>query len=342
MKKLILTIALLVYLAAPLVASKNPSAQRLLIAAQRQADLFNNRARSFQLEVDFLAQLNVPTLGHLTLKWESEDRWWSNAVMGGFEQTTVRAGDTLYIFRNADYTPLRVGELTALLQFATMHDSESATKIRHRVENGVAVDCVAVDREHVKEAAHEVCVDTTSHEISSEEWPRGVVNGISHEILRQEWHGAPDMRRRELFSDYFDFGDFRFPHKLQFQEDGINVVTANVSSLQTATFDENLLILPKGLIERRLCTAMKNAVPLKTPDPIYPQPSRKNRIIGDTTVAMTVLTDGSVSDIQLIGRATQALDDATLQTLKNWKFKPAMCGADPIVSDIAVIVSFRL
>jgi TonB family protein len=59
--------------------------------------------------------------------------------------------------------------------------------------------------------------------------------------------------------------------------------------------------------------------------------------------AMTVLTDGSVTDIQLLGKATQSMDDATLQTLKGWRFKPAMCGADPVISDIVVVaVSFRL
>jgi TonB family protein len=45
--------------------------------------------------------------------------------------------------------------------------------------------------------------------------------------------------------------------------------------------------------------------------------------MGDTTVAMTVLTDGSVTDIRLIGTATRSMDDATLQTLTGWKFKPA-------------------
>jgi protein TonB len=87
---------------------------------------------------------------------------------------------------------------------------------------------------------------------------------------------------------------------------------------------------------------MKNAMPLKTPDPLYPKSASKNRLMGDSTVAMTVLTDGSVSDIQLIGRATESMDEATLQTLRSWRFKPAMCGADPVVSDIVVVVSFRL
>ena len=40
--------------------------------------------------------------------------------------------------------------------------------------------------------------------------------------------------------------------------------------------------------------------------------------------------------------AARSMDDATLQTLKSWKFKPAMCGSEPVVSDIAVVVSFRL
>jgi len=50
----------------------------------------------------------------------------------------------------------------------------------------------------------------------------------------------------------------------------------------------------------------------------------------------------SVTDIQLIGSSARSLDDATLQTLRSWRFKPAMCGADPVVSDIEVVVSFRL
>jgi len=68
----------------------------------------------------------------------------------------------------------------------------------------------------------------------------------------------------------------------------------------------------------------------------------ENRLIGDTTVSMTVLADGSVSNIQLVGSADRSMDNAALETLKGWKFKPAMCGAEPVVSDIHVVVSFRL
>jgi TonB family protein len=75
---------------------------------------------------------------------------------------------------------------------------------------------------------------------------------------------------------------------------------------------------------------------------MYPQSARQNRIMGDTKVSMTVLADGSVGDVQLIGASTHSLDEATLQALKGWKFKPAMCGADPVIADIEVVVTFRL
>ena len=292
--------------------------------AEKQSNLFHDQAGPFQLEVDFIAQFNVPTHGHLTLKWKGKDGWWSRVETGGFEQITVQKDDRLYTSRNAGFTPLRVRELLRLLHFAAGHEGQVAKRLRRRIENGVEMDCIEAKPGNAKGGAHEVCI-----------------RSASREILSDEWHEAPDERRRELFSDYFDFGEVRYPRKLQLQEDGITVVIANVISLQTATFDANLLIPPKGAVERQQCSNMKRAIPLKMSVPRYSQFVSQKRIMGDSTVAMTVLTDGSVTDLQLIGKAAQSTDDATLQALKGWRFKAAMCGADPVVSDVVVVVSFR-
>jgi periplasmic protein TonB len=87
---------------------------------------------------------------------------------------------------------------------------------------------------------------------------------------------------------------------------------------------------------------MKRPVPVKTPDPAYPQSASQNKLTGDTTVSMTVLTDGSVTNIQVVGSSAKSMDEATLKTLRTWKFKPAMCGGEPVVYDLEVAVSFRL
>ena len=56
----------------PALAANNPEAQELFVKAEKQANLFHDQARPFQLEIDFLAQFNVPTQGHLTLKWKAK------------------------------------------------------------------------------------------------------------------------------------------------------------------------------------------------------------------------------------------------------------------------------
>lgn len=328
MKKVLRRIALttlLVGILPALLASTNPAAQQLLVTATQQANPFRDQANPLQLDVDFVAQISVPTEGHLTLKREARDRWWRKIVMGDFEQIEIRNGDSLYTSRNIGFTPVRVRELISLLQFAEGSEGLLAKKQKQRVENGIAVTCLQVERENFKSKPHELCV-----------------NSASHEILSDEWQEPPDERRREQYLDYFDFSGHRYPRKLQLVVNGIRVITANVDSLTTTVFDENLLVPPKGAIQRRQCTDMKHAVPVKTPDPMYPRSASENKLMGDTTVAMTVLMDGSVTGIQLIGSAAHSMDDATLQTLKSWRFKPAMCGADAVVSDIEVVVSFRL
>jgi TonB family protein len=324
MKKLIFTTALLVA-AVPLPTGTNPDAQQLLIAAKQQANLVHDNADPFQLDVDFSAQMQVPAQGHLTLKWKAKDQWWRRIIMGDFEQIDIRNGDRLYTTRNASFTPVRIKELFSLVQFAEPADGLRVKKQRHRVENGIQVTCLQIEGEDTFSRRHEICVNPGSREILTDD--------------RQE---PPDERRREQYSEYFDFRTQRYPRKLELFVNGSRVLSAQVNHLKETTFDPTLLVVPRGAIERRQCENMKHAVPVRTPDPPYPVSASQNRLMGDTIVSMTVLTDGSVDNIQLVGSATRAMDDATLQTLKSWRFKPAMCGAEPVVSDIRVVVSFRL
>jgi protein TonB len=81
---------------------------------------------------------------------------------------------------------------------------------------------------------------------------------------------------------------------------------------------------------------------IKQPDPAYPRSASQNRMGGTSIVALTVLPDGSVDDVQLIGRAGHDMDQVTQEIVKTWKFKPAMCGNEPVAYDISVEVAFRM
>lgn len=311
--------------AVPAFGSTDVSAQQLLVNAKLKADLFSNQADAFELDVDYTAQQRLPAQGHFSLKWKDKTHWWRFVQLGDFKQIDVRNGGWLYTVRNATSTPVRVRQLFQLLQFGDGAEDLIAERQRPETEYGVQVDCLKVKQKHSKNTPHDVCLSATSHEISSDTW----------------WD-LPDSPTREEFADYFDFGSHRFPRSLQLVENGSRVIKANVKDLAVKAFDDALLTKPKDAIERRQCDNWKPPKAVKTPDVAYPPSASRNRSIGDSIVSMTVLADGSVTDIQLIGSAGHSMDDSTLRTLKTWKFKPAMCGTEPVVADIEVIVSFRM
>ena len=320
-----LAATLLLLASHPVLAGDNTVAQQLLATAEHQAFLFHENDTPFRLDVSFTAQQMVPVQGQLNWTQAARDRWRREVTLGDFKQVEIRNEEKFYTSRNLSFTPFRVGELMSLLLFAQSPENLVVKKQKHQPENGIEAACLQVKGENGRGKPQDICVDP-----------------VSDDILSVEWKEPPDELHREQFVDYFEFDRHRYPRTLGLLVNGSKVITAQVESLTSTAFDESLLVPPNGAIERRLCAGMKHAIPVSTPDPLYPNSARENKLAGDTIVAMTVLTDGSVTDIQLIGKSAQSMDEAALETLRHWRFKPAMCGTEPVVSDIQVVVSFRM
>lgn len=299
----------------------NPAAQQLLVAAEQQADLFHDPMRPFQLEVDFTAQLNVPTKGHMTLKWEAKDRWWSRVVISGFEQIRIQNGEIQYTSRNLSFTPVRIVDLNSLLHFAENSEGLMATKEKNHARDGVETTCMQAQRKNRIDGVHKICVDAVSHEVLSDQWQLPV----------HEWH-------KEAFTDYVEFQGRRFPRRLELEVDESRLIQANVTSLKAAPFDQTLLVPPQGAIERRLCAGMEPPVALKHRGPAYQGFAVLGGSVRETAISMTILTDGSVGDIQLVSEGDRLFNDTLVKAIKTWKFKPAMCGADPVIADMQMFV----
>ena len=298
-------------------AGSNPPAGQLLLSANQQRDIFHEQADPFQLDLDFTAQMNVPMSGHYTLRWAAKDRWWSKMVFGGYEEIQIQDGEWTYTARNATFTPIRVRELRNLIR-DTGGSPYIGTKVKDRVQDRIHVACVQAERKEYGSDAREICIDSGTHD-----------------VLSERWDSVPDEKDRVLYSDYFDYAGRRYPRRLTLEENASRVIKADVTGLVAAPFDPALLTPPNGAIRRRHCPGMKSPMVIKqTPLPTIGTG-------GDSTVALTILTDGSVGDVQLEARGGQKLDQANLATLKQWKFKPAMCGTEPVVTDIEITTSVR-
>jgi len=302
------------------LAADNPAGQQLLDDAAKLIRIQGPGKAPFQMEVDFQAQINVPLQGHITLKWASPDLGYWNLAMEGYREIQVRKGETLYTKRNAPFTPLALTHLQNLLEVFHV-DSHDWEVQKIKPEGGLSCVQLKPRRGH----AHEkICLEPDSKHVVSVESKRD------------------DDGDKQVFGDYQPFHDHSFPRELKYFENGSLLLRLKIISLQDKSFEDLVFTPPQNSIVRRKCENMTHAVAVKQPDPEYPPAAAQNRLMGTTTVALTVQVDGSVNDIQILQSAEHEMDRQTVETVKKWKFKPAMCGTDPVATDITVEVNFRL
>jgi hypothetical protein len=307
---------ILIASAAPSSATDNPTAQQQLDSARRASDLFNNATDPFEMRIDLASELGTPVQGQMVIKWKSKDQWWSKVIIGPFQQITIRKGEEEYTLRNTDITSVVIKDLFGLLNLVSPPFNLTAKKQTDRTEKGVSLTCIQAQLSDRKAETNDYCLDPASHNIVSQEWTN---NGI---------------KKKRQYSSFRDFEGVHYPRQLSLFENQRSAISATITSLQAAAFDAALLTPPPGSIERRHCIGVKPPMPLK-----YPQPEMNpSTSTGSAVFSLTVLADGSVTDVHPMGGAGQKNDQAT-ETIKHWKFTPAMCGTEPIVFDLQVVVS---
>jgi TonB family protein len=311
MRKLIFAAALLCAGASPVLAKVDPAVQHALTAAEQRTDLLHDQPGPFQLDADFIASSPAPLNGHLTLKWMAPDHWLRKIVAGSFAMTEIRDGDRTFTTRSLAFTPDRIADLIFLFDFGS-GQTLTVQRDKIRIENGTAADCLQVQRQESKDNSFEVCLSSATHDIVSE-----------------QLFSSPDQKIDEQFADYFDFGSHRFPRRLQLTRNGKVVVTANVNGLSPAAYDASLLAPPEGAIERRTCAGMTR------PEPISAL-GRGIPVGTNALVSLTIGTDGSVQNVVVARGPSATLDPATLKALRSWKFRPAMCGNQPVTIDVVI------
>jgi len=84
------------------------------------------------------------------------------------------------------------------------------------------------------------------------------------------------------------------------------------------------------------------AVPIQAPQPDSIPPSDQNTHQGTSVLEIEVDERGNVSDAKVVKLAGYGLDEKALETVRTWKFRPAMANGHPIRVRVRVEVNFRL
>ena len=83
-------------------------------------------------------------------------------------------------------------------------------------------------------------------------------------------------------------------------------------------------------------------IPIFKPEPPYSEEARKAKYQGTVVLMIVVDTQGNVTDCKVVRPLGLGLDEKATETVRTWKFKPAMRNASPVPVRVIVEVSFRL
>jgi TonB family protein len=83
-------------------------------------------------------------------------------------------------------------------------------------------------------------------------------------------------------------------------------------------------------------------VPIYKPDPPYTKEARAAKVEGTVVLWIVVGVDGTVTDAKVVKATDQGLTENAVDTVKTWKFKPAMKDGKAVPCKVMVEVSFRI
>jgi len=83
-------------------------------------------------------------------------------------------------------------------------------------------------------------------------------------------------------------------------------------------------------------------VPIYKPDPAYSEEARKAKYQGTVVLWITIDAGGTVTDCKVVKPLGMGLDEKAMESVRTWKFKPAMRNGSPVPVRVMVEVSFRL
>jgi len=83
-------------------------------------------------------------------------------------------------------------------------------------------------------------------------------------------------------------------------------------------------------------------IPIYKPEPPYTKEARDAKLEGTVLLRMTVAPDGTVSDVKVKKGLSLGLTENAVETVKTWRFEPAMKAGKPVPRKITVEVSFKI
>lgn len=76
--------------------------------------------------------------------------------------------------------------------------------------------------------------------------------------------------------------------------------------------------------------------------PEFPEIARRARLSGKVICEAVIDVEGNVTDVKILSSPSPIFNEPTVEALRQWKYKPAILGGQPVSVYLTVVVDFDL
>ena len=101
--------------------------------------------------------------------------------------------------------------------------------------------------------------------------------------------------------------------------------------------------VPKIAVQRiRVSAGVSQGLLLRKTSPVYPAIAKNARVQGAVILAAVIGKDGSIQNLHVVSTASPLLNQAAIDAVREWKYRPYILDGEPVEVDTTVTVNFVL
>jgi len=92
----------------------------------------------------------------------------------------------------------------------------------------------------------------------------------------------------------------------------------------------------------RVSAGVTQGLKIKNVNPVYPQMAKIARVQGPVVLAAVIGKDGSIQGLHVLSTASPLLNQAAMDAVKEWRYRPYILNGEPVEVDTQITVNFTL
>jgi TonB family protein len=153
-------------------------------------------------------------------------------------------------------------------------------------------------------------------------------------------HDGSNEKSREEYSDYASLGASLYPQKVQIFRENQAPFEVRQISITPAQLSDDAFKVPDKAIEVESCDFEEHPKPLHTPEPEFTDAARSAHAQGKVYLYVLINAEGNIAGVQPLGMDAYGLAQNAMNTVKTWRFKPAMCSGHAVATELNIEVEF--